>query len=88
MRDTCTLHTLTGTLHTLQSYPITSQDIAQNYAPLRTAIGASYVPDASGSGLWRNNASMGFVAMVDACSSPSDSLLRWAAFSALACNRL
>ena len=61
-----------------------AQDIAAQYEPLRAQIARSYVPDPTGNGLWRNNATLGFVAMIDVCSSPSDSLLRFAAFSSLA----
>lgn len=62
-----------------------AQAVAAEYAPLRAMLGASYepVPD-TWPVRWRSAAPMGFVAAVDACAAESDSLLRWAAFSALA----
>ena len=59
-----------------------AQQVAAQYEPLRARLAVSYRPDAHG--LWRSDATFAFVASVDACASPSDSMLRWSAFSALA----
>jgi len=62
-----------------------AQEVAGTYAPLWQMLGSSYEAVADTWPVqWRSNAHMGFVAAVDACASESDSMLRWAAFSALA----
>ena len=64
-----------------------AQAVAKTYEPLRAMLAASYVRDERPGippGVWRSEASLPFVAAVDACSSESDSMLRWAAFASLA----
>lgn len=64
--------------------------VAATYEPMRLMLAASYVPREPPSmypgrdGTWVSQAPMPFVAAVDACVADSDSMLRFAAFSALA----
>lgn len=59
--------------------------VAAEYAPMRDMLGAAYEPKPDTWPVqWVSKAPMGFVAALDACASESDSMLRWAAFSALA----
>ena len=61
-----------------------AQAVVQQYEPMRAMLAASYVRPDPTSAEWKSEALMPFVAAVDACASDSDSLLRWAAFSAIA----
>ena len=61
-----------------------AQAVARNYDPMRKMLSRSYVASGTTPGTWELDAPMPFGASLDACASDSDSMLRFAAFAALA----